>query len=130
MRYYQGMKSKLKYALIAIGLAILVVLLSDFNARIAELNRLRREHEQVATQLAGMQGTQAALQTQIVYATSDAAVLENAYEEYRMVQPGDVLVVPLAAETATPTPIVPTASEPVTHAPWEYWFALFFEETP
>ncbi len=124
------MKSKLKYALIALGLAVLVVLLGDFNARIAELNRLRREHEQVATQLAGMQGTQAALQTQIVYATSDAAVLENAYEEGRMVRPGDVLVVPLAAETATPVPAQPAAGEQRQHAPWEYWFALFFGETP
>ncbi len=125
------MKSKVKYVLIAVGLAVLVMLLSDFNARIAELNRLRREHEQVATQLAGMQGTQAALQTQIVYATSDAAVLENAYEENRMVRPGDVLVVPLGGVTATPTPVLPVSPQAAEeHAPWEYWFALFFEETP
>ncbi len=124
------MKKRLKYVLIAAGLAVLVMLLSDFNTRVAELNRLRREHEQVATQLSGMQGTQTALQTQVAYATSDAAVLEHSYEEYRMVRPGDVLVVPVAPGESTPSPALPVPTETASHAPWEYWFALFFERIP
>ncbi|RMF41932.1 MAG: hypothetical protein D6755_12045 [Anaerolineae bacterium] len=124
------MKRNAKYLLIVVGLVVLVLVLGDFNARIAELNRLRREHEQVATQLAALESTKVALQTQVAYATSDAAVLQNAYEQERMVRPGDVLVVPLPAEQSTPTPVPALPDAPEHHENWEYWYALFFGETP
>ncbi len=124
------MKQRLKYVLVIAGVALLLLLLANFNARVAELNRLRRTHQQVSTQLVSLQETQMVLQTQVAYATSEAAVLEHAYQEDRMVRPGDVLVVPLApsASTPTPTPFVATISR--QRAPWEYWFALFFGESP
>ncbi len=124
------MRQRLKYVLVIIGVALLLLLLANFNARVAELNRLRRTHQQVSTQLVSLQETQMVLQTQVAYATSEAAVLEHAYQEDRMVRPGDVLVVPLAppASTPMPTPFVVTASR--QRAPWEYWFALFFDESP
>ncbi len=124
------MKRRAKYILAVGGLVVLVMLLGDFNARIAELNRLRREHEQVATQLAALQETQTALKTQVAYATSEAAVLQNAYEEERMVRPGDVLVVPLSPAVETPVPAVPPRQTPARYENWEYWLALFFGKTP
>jgi len=124
------MKRRVKYILAVGGLVALVMLLGDFNARIAELNRLRREHEQVATQLAALRETQTALQTQVAYATSEAAVLQNAYEEERMVRPGDVLVVPLPPAVQSAAPPAPPLQMPAHYEKWEYWFALFFGKTP
>jgi len=70
-----------KYALIIIGLFVLAYLVMDFNNRMAALRRLSAQKEDVTQQLAGQKQTEAYLQTQIAYATSDASVEQWAYEE-------------------------------------------------
>ncbi|GAB4536023.1 MAG: hypothetical protein Fur0018_26550 [Anaerolineales bacterium] len=124
------MKQRLKYVLIFAGVVALLFLLSDFNARMAELNRVRQIHRQVSTQLESLEGTQAALQTQVAYATSDAAVIEHAYQDDRMVRPGDVLIVPMVPAAVTPAPTSAVVVTPRAREPWEYWFALFFGQSP
>jgi biopolymer transport protein ExbB/TolQ len=65
------MKPKWRNTLIIIGLFIAVVLLVDFNRRMEELNRLTTKLEAVHAQGTTIMQTQAALVTQVAYATSD-----------------------------------------------------------
>ena len=116
-----------KYALIIIGLFVLAYLVMDFNHRMAALRRLSTQKEAVSEQLAGQKQTQVYLQTQIAYATSDAAVEQWAYEEGEMVRPGDNPVVPLppAGGTPAPTPTPVVVATPVAN--WQFWLWLFVD---
>jgi cell division protein FtsB len=116
-----------KYTLIIVGMFVLAYLVMDFNNRMASLRRLSTQKEGVTQQLAGQMQTQAYLQTQIAYATSDAAVEQWAYEEGDMVRSGDVPVVPLPPSVGTPMP-TPTRVVVVTPAAnWQFWLWLFVD---
>ena len=110
-----------------IGLLVLVVLIMDFNNRMAQLTRLRAQAEVVEARATEKMGTRVALETEIAYASSDEAVEEWARVQGHMIKPGDHPVVPLAvtqeAPLAEPTPM--PSPEPVQN--WEIWLAVFFE---
>ena len=116
-----------KYALLVIGLVVLTLLVMDFNNRMAELRRLSDKREDVAVEATGLMQTQVHLETQIAYATSEAAVVEWAYEEGHMVREGENLVIPLAYPGFTPeVTIIPTAT-PEPESNLQIWFSLFLE---
>jgi len=116
-----------KYALLVIGLIVLTLLVMDFNNRMAELRRLSDKREDVAVEATNLIQTQVQLETQIVYATSEGAVEEWAYEEGHMVREGENLVIPLVYPGITPkVTILPTAT-PVPKTNWQIWVSLFLE---
>jgi len=116
-----------KYALLVIGLIVLTLLVMDFNNRMAELRRLSDKREDVAVEATNLIQTQVQLETQIVYATSEGAVEEWAYEEGHMVREGENLVIPLEYPGFTPkVTILPTAT-PVPKTNWQIWVSLFLE---
>ena len=116
-----------KYALLVIGLVVLTLLVMDFNNRMAELRRLSDKREDVAVEATGLMQTQVHLETQIAYATSEAAVVEWAYEEGHMVREGENLVIPLAYPGFTPeVTVIPTAT-PEPESNLQIWFSLFLE---
>ncbi len=100
-----------KYAVLIVGLVVIAYLVMNFNSRIANLRRLSVQREAVAARLEGLESTQALLQTQIARATSEAAVIEWAYQEGNLVRPGDNPVVPVPPEGSTPVP-TPTPAVP------------------
>lgn len=112
----------------AIGILILVFIVLEFNRRLEELNMLNAQSELVQMQATQAVQTQLALQTQVAYAGSDAAVEEWARTDGHYIKDGDLPVVPLgqpgsppiAASTPTPVPAQP--------ANWEVWWNLFFGE--
>jgi cell division protein FtsB len=113
---------------ILVGIAVLLFLIMDFNSRMEELARLQKEAAVVRAQATAVMVTQQALQTQVAYATSDAAVEAWAREQNRMAQEGDVVVVPLPDPNATPPPTpVPT---PMFNnlTKWDIWVDLLFGE--
>jgi len=116
-----------KYALIVIGLVVLTLLVMDFNNRMAEQRRLSDKREDVAVEATDLRHTQVYLETQIAYATSEAAVDEWAYEEGHMVREGENLVIPLEYPGFTPEmTIIPTITpEPETN--FQIWLSLFLE---
>ena len=116
-----------KYALVVIGLVVLTLLVMDFNNRMAELRRLSDKREDVALEATGLMQTQLHLETQIAHATSEAAVVEWAYEEGHMVREGESLVIPLEYPGFTPQiTVIPTATaEPESNL--QIWFSLFLE---
>ncbi len=116
-----------KYALVVIGLIVLTLLVMDFNNRMAELRRLSDKKEDVAVEATGLMQTQVHLQTQLAYATSEAAVVEWAYEEGHMVREGENLVIPLEYPGFTPeVTVIPTAT-PEPESNLQIWFSLFLE---
>ncbi len=120
----------LRQVILLIGLVVLAVMVMDFNNRMAELHRLSDQEELVSAQATSVVRTQVYLETQIAYATSDAAVEEWARVQAHMIQPGDRPVVPLAPTSQVPlaTPVPEMVHEPVSNP--EVWYALFFEDRP
>lgn len=113
-------------AWLLIVVVIAVLILGDLNRRMADARRLERDARSLTTQVAGLDATNRALATEVAQATSDVMVEEWARAEARMVQEGEVLVVPVPADggsaEATPAPAAPR--EPPSN--WEVWLALLF----
>jgi hypothetical protein len=114
--------------LVMIGILALVFIVLEFNRRLEELNMLNRQNQIIQTQATQALQTQAALQTQVAYAGSEAAVEEWARMDGHYIQDGDLPVVPVGEpgaapiEASTPTPV------PTQPANWEVWWNLFFGE--
>jgi hypothetical protein len=121
-------RTRIRQGLIIAGMIVIVLLVMDFNTRMAELSRLKAYSEQVAADATESLQTLVYLETQMAYATSDQAVEDWARVQARMIRPGDHAIVPLAGEgpLATPTPMVVEAPTPVQ--PWRVWLDLFFQE--
>ena len=111
---------------ILLGIAILLFLILDFNTRVEGLSRLQHG---LSTQQAlgtGVVVTQYALETQVAYATSDAAVQEYARNQARLIQPGDNVVIPIAVPGATPAPSATPAPAFGDRSNWDVWIEYLF----
>jgi len=111
---------------VLIGILVLVFIMLEFNRRLEELNMLNAQSELV--QLQGTQAiqTQLALQTQVAYAGSNAAVEEWARTDGHYIQDGDLPVVPLGQPGSPPIEASTPAPAPTPPAKWEVWWDLFF----
>lgn len=120
-------KSPINWKQLAVfgGFIVLFFLLMDFNSRINELNRLNTQLSGMKTDVAASKSTQSALQEQIAYATSDAAVNEYARNS-GMVREGEKLVVPIANDTPVPQQAVEPTPSTIKVTNQEIWWALFF----
>jgi hypothetical protein len=111
---------------VMIGILVLVFIVLEFNRRLEELHMLDKQNQLVQTQATQAIQTQLALQTQVGYAGSNAAVEEWARTDGHYIKDGDLPVVPLSQpgsppiESNTPTPI------PTQPAKWQVWWDLFF----
>ena len=113
-----------------VGFAVLVLLVIDFNNRMAELRRLTAEKEDVSARVTSLVDTQIALETQVAYATSEAAVYYWAYNFEHLGKEGDVLVVPIQPEGSLPQPTpTPVITPQIIHN-WQVWLSLFVEQSP
>ena len=104
--------------LVLAALALMIVV--DFSQRLAQSQQSVDQSQQVASEVALLQAERSALQTQVAYATTDAAVIAWAHSAAKMVQGDEVLVVPViptGAPTAFPTP-PPLPTQPPNYALW------------
>ena len=115
-------------ALIVAGFAILVLLVIDFNNRMAELRRLTAEKADVSARVTALVDTQFYLETQVAYATSDAAVYYWAYNFEHMGRQGDVLVVPIQPTGSVSQPTPTPAVTPVVIQNWQVWLSLLVDQ--
>jgi cell division protein FtsB len=116
-----------RQVLIILGLGVMALVMLNLNSRLNEYNRLTVQREQIAAEVALLEATHQALETQVSYARSDAAV-EDFAREAHLVRPGEVLVVPLpkpGQATQVPPEEIATPRVPQN---WEVWWALFFEQ--
>ncbi len=114
---------------VIIGIAAALLIMLDFNRRQAEAQRLEADRDHLQTEVAQLAYENGALETQVAYATTDAAVIEWAHEQGKLVQPDEVLVVPLVP-TAQPTAAPPPRAAPPAPATWSLWWSLFFDIRP
>jgi hypothetical protein len=118
----------LRRVMVLIGILILVFMVLEFNRRLEELQILNRQNQIIQTQATQAIQTQLALQTQVAYAGSNAAVEEWARTDGHYIQEGDLPVVPVGqpgappVEASTPTPV------PTQVSNWQVWWDLFFGE--
>jgi hypothetical protein len=112
----------------AIGILVLVFIVLEFNRRLEELNMLNAQSKLVQMQATQAVQTQLALQTQVAYAGSDAAVEEWARTDGHYIQDGDLPVVPLGQPGSAPIEEHPPTPIPTQPANWEVWWDLFFGE--
>ncbi len=111
---------------ILLGVGILLFLIIDFNTRVEGLSRLQNG---LATQQAigtGVVVTQYALETQVAYATSDAAVNEYARNQAHLIQPGDNVVIPVAVPGTTPAPTATPTPAFANRSNWDVWMEYLF----
>jgi hypothetical protein len=111
-----------------VGVVVGLLILLDFNQRLAAEQQLVNAANQARTQLAKLEAEHSLLETQVAYATTDAAVIQWAHENGKMAQNGDVLVVPLVP-TALPTPLPPPVPLPTVPPTWVLWENLFFSDS-
>lgn len=120
-----GFNPSWRYSTIILGLAVLVLLIMDFNARTAEWRSLAADKEIVSERYLNLLQTQSALQAEIAYATSEPAVMEWAYGDAHLIRPGDSPIIPIpqgpVTPTVTPAPII--TQESVQN--WQRWVQLF-----
>lgn len=110
------------------GIFVLILLVIEFNSRLEELNRLNDQRDQVRILATQAMQTQVALQTQVAYAGSTAAVEEWARTEGHLVQEGDQPVIPIGVPGSVPVLAPTVIPTPTPMQNWEVWWSLFFNE--
>ncbi len=122
----RGWASPLPRVLIVVGLVIGLSVLIDFNRRIQAERRLVSQASQLGVEVTSLAATQSALATELAYAASDGYVAWWAHSEGRYIQPGEVLVVPVAPNGPTSTPVPAIVSAPAAESNFQIWMSLFF----
>jgi hypothetical protein len=109
-----------------IGILVLVFIVLEFNRRVEQLNTLNGQYGLMQMQATQELQTQAALNTQVAYAGSNAAVEQWARVDGHYVQDGDLPVVPLGQPGAPPIEANTPVPTPTPMQKWEVWYQLFF----
>ena len=118
----------LRRVAIFLGIFILILLVIEFNSRLEELNRLNDQRDEVRTIATKAVQTQMALQTQVAFAGSTAAVDEWARTEGHLVIEGDQPVIPVGQPGSEPVIINTPVPVPTPMQNWEVWWTLFFDK--
>ena len=108
------------------GILLLVLIVMDFNARLEELNLLKKQAGIVSAQATQAMQTQLVLQTQVAFAGSDQIVDDWARSEAHYAQEGDQAVVPVGVPGATPEQLESATPVPTPMPNWKVWWELFF----
>ncbi len=116
----------MRNVIVVIVLVVLAFLVFDFNSRTAELSRLKSEHARVKAEYDAKSQTLSALEEEIAYATSEAAVYKWAYENHRIRQ-GDIPVVPVENAVATIAPTPRPVSTQLEISNLDRWLLLFID---
>jgi len=124
----KSIKFNWKYAVSILVILIMAYLVMDFNSRMANLRNLSMQRDRISTQVSELEQKKARLETQIAYATSDAAVVDWAYEDGRLVRPGDNPIIPLPPAEITPAPSVATVITQPVVSNWQIWLMLFVDK--
>jgi cell division protein FtsB len=119
-------------AILSIGLFLAI----DFSGRITASQPLQEAYARVQTEIDQLRREQEDLIRERDYVRSDAYVSLWARSEGKMIQPGEVLIVPVPGDMGvelTPTPQVfvdEIRTAPRQPDTWMLWWNLFFDSPP
>jgi hypothetical protein len=117
-----------RYALVITAFLLAAKGITDFNYRVSEMARLKKQRDAVATILQQKTEISIDLSTQVASAHSDAVVAAWAREKGNMALPGDHPVAILAPGGVTPVP-TPMAVPQAPHIEnWQMWLLLFVDK--
>jgi hypothetical protein len=111
-----------------LSIFILILLVIEFNTRLEELNRLNNQRDEVRAIATQAMQTQIALNTQVAYAGSTAAVNEWARTEGHYLREGDQPVIPIGQPGSEPVIVATQPPMPTPMQNWEVWWNLFFSK--
>jgi hypothetical protein len=118
----------LRRAAVFAGILVLIMAVIEFNTRLEELNRLNDQREEVRVAATQAMQTLIALQTQVAYAGSTAAVEQWARTEGHYVREGDQPVIPVGQPGSDPVLLNTPTPVPTPLQNWQVWWDLFFGE--
>jgi hypothetical protein len=107
-------------------IGLVLALMMSFNTFLENLNRLQNALATQRVQATNVMVIQEGLQTQVVLATSPAAVNDYARDGARMGQPGDKVIIVLPDYASTPQAPVTPIPVSIPHAPLDVWMFLIF----
>lgn len=110
------------------GIFVLFLVIVEFNTRLEELNRLNNQRDEIRARATQAVQTQLALQDQVAYAGSTAAVEEWARAEGHYIREGDQPVIPIGQPGSEPVVVATPTAIPTPLQNWEIWWKLFFDE--
>jgi cell division protein FtsB len=110
------------------GVFVLFLLVVEFNTRLEELNRLNEQRDETRTKATQAAQTKIALQTEVGYAQSTAAVEEWARSEGHYIREGDQPVIPIGKPGSAPVVVATPTPMPTPLPNWEVWWNLFFDK--
>lgn len=117
-------------SILAIGLLLAI----NFSARIRRGQQIEEVQDRIVSTIEVLSTEQARLIDERDFAASDAAVVEWAHQEGKMVRDGEILVIPIPAANAGATPTVFATPLPLPTATaipnWQLWWNLFFDGDP
>jgi len=123
------LSGNVRYFIVFVGIGILFLMVISFNNRVTVLRNLKAEAEEVGAQVAVLKETQALIETQLAYATSDAAVEAWAYEEAKMIREGDHPIALIAPDPKKPESELFLSQASQSLENWQVWKALFFDSS-
>ncbi|HDD55149.1 MAG TPA: hypothetical protein ENG59_02765 [Chloroflexi bacterium] len=111
-------------------LALIVVWMVVFVGRIADYKRLSQEYEDAQLTIAALAATTNALETEVVRAGSDEAVIEWAYEQRKWIREGDQRIAVIPVEGTPESSLVIYTPTPEPQNLFKIWWELFFNTKP
>lgn len=122
----RGLNISMPQVMLVVGVIAALSVIINFSSRIQAEQRISAEAANLRQEVTAMAATQAAQATELAYVQSDAYVMEWAHSEGRLVREGEVLVVPVPASTAAPTPPPQAPAPDVPDSNLQIWWDLFF----
>jgi len=119
-------------AILMIGLVLAV----QFSSRIDDDQALQDVQRQVQQEIELLRNEQSRLLNELEFVRSDSYVETWARGEGKMVQEGEVLVIPVPSgisieeDSTPPQPSVALLTTEPDPEPWQLWWELFFDQPP
>jgi cell division protein FtsB len=126
LEWIKSIKINTKRLLLIGIIAILVLMMLDFNNRTQTMYALEAQQVMLETRQVQLQQTKDKLEAQIAYATSAQALEEWAREKNKQINSGDIPIILSAPENVTPTPTPQPTQQTVNFTNWEIWRELIF----
>ena len=126
LEWIKSIKINTKRLLLIGIIAILVLMMLDFNNRTQTMYALEAQQVMLETRQVQLQQTKEKLEARIAYATSAQALEEWAREKNKQINSADIPIILSAPENVTPTPTPQPTQQTVNFSNWEIWWELIF----